>query len=87
MTGDVSIGELVAVYGYVATLIVPVWFLLEGSHQLIRGRVAARRIADLLNVTPDDVGGRVAGGRARCLTHDGRVTWPRRTPPPTCTTR
>ncbi|MEU8016069.1 ABC transporter ATP-binding protein [Micromonospora parva] len=57
VTGDVTIGELVAVYGYVATLIVPVWFLLEGSHQLIRGRVAARRIADLLTVTPDDVGG------------------------------
>ncbi|MGI5519774.1 ABC transporter ATP-binding protein [Micromonospora sp. CA-259024] len=57
VTGDVTVGELVAVYGYVATLIVPVWFLLEGSHQLIRGRVAARRIADLLNVTPDDVGG------------------------------
>ncbi|MEU1243324.1 ABC transporter ATP-binding protein [Micromonospora parva] len=57
VTGDVTIGELVAVYGYVATLIVPVWFLLEGSHQLIRGRVAARRIAGLLNVTPDDVGG------------------------------
>ncbi|MBQ1040835.1 ABC transporter ATP-binding protein [Micromonospora sp. C81] len=57
VTGDVTIGELVAVYGYVATLIVPVWFLLEGSHQLIRGRVAARRIADLLNVTSDDVGG------------------------------
>ncbi|MFE9190961.1 ABC transporter ATP-binding protein [Micromonospora sp. NPDC007208] len=57
VTGDVTIGELVAVYGYVATLIVPVWFLLEGSYQLIRGRVAARRIADLLTVTPDDVGG------------------------------
>ncbi|WP_051724207.1 ABC transporter ATP-binding protein [Micromonospora chokoriensis] len=57
VTGDVSIGELVAVYGYVATLIVPVWFLLEGSYQLIRGRVAARRITDLLTVTPDDVGG------------------------------
>ncbi|MEU8210442.1 ABC transporter ATP-binding protein [Micromonospora sp. NPDC049044] len=57
VTGAVTIGELVAVYGYVATLIVPVWFLLEGSHQLIRGRVAARRIADLLNVTADEVGG------------------------------
>ncbi|MEU7841791.1 ABC transporter ATP-binding protein [Micromonospora sp. NPDC049114] len=57
VTGDVTIGELVAVYGYVATLIVPVWFLLEGSHQLIRGRVAARRIAGLLRLAPDDVGG------------------------------
>ncbi|MET7667926.1 ABC transporter ATP-binding protein [Micromonospora luteifusca] len=57
VSGDVTIGELVAVYGYVATLIVPVWFLMEGSYQLIRGRVAARRISDLLNVSPDDVGG------------------------------
>ncbi|MGC4854974.1 ABC transporter ATP-binding protein [Micromonospora sp. DT4] len=57
VTGDVTIGELVAVYGYVATLIVPVWFLLEGGHQLIRGRVAARRIAGLLRLDPDDVGG------------------------------
>ncbi|MEU5914608.1 ABC transporter ATP-binding protein [Micromonospora sp. NPDC047527] len=57
VSGDVTVGELVAVYGYVATLIVPVWFLMEGSYQLIRGRVAARRIADLLTLSPDDVGG------------------------------
>ncbi|MET8088070.1 ABC transporter ATP-binding protein [Micromonospora sp. NPDC005237] len=57
VSGTVSVGELVAVYGIVASLIVPVWFLLEGSHQLIRGRVAARRITDLLRLTPDDVGG------------------------------
>ncbi|MCW3842460.1 ABC transporter ATP-binding protein/permease [Micromonospora yasonensis] len=52
--GDITIGQMVAVYGYVAILIVPVWFLLEGGYQLIRGRVAARRIVDLLNLTPDD---------------------------------
>ncbi|MFF5179974.1 ABC transporter transmembrane domain-containing protein [Micromonospora sp. NPDC000316] len=57
VSGDVTVGELVAVYGYVATLIVPVWFLLEGSYQLIRGRVAARRIVALLRLSPDDVGG------------------------------
>ncbi|WP_442933334.1 ABC transporter ATP-binding protein [Micromonospora psammae] len=57
VAGEITIGQLVAVYGYVATLIVPVWFLLEGSYQLIRGRVAARRIIALLNLTPDDVGG------------------------------
>ncbi|MGN9805055.1 ABC transporter ATP-binding protein [Micromonospora sp. L32] len=57
VTGEISIGELVAVYGYVATLVVPVWFLLEGSHELIRGRVAARRIVALLDLVPDDVGG------------------------------
>ncbi|MGK5441517.1 ABC transporter transmembrane domain-containing protein [Micromonospora sp. URMC 105] len=65
VTGDISIGELVAVYGYVATLVVPVWFLLEGSHQLIRGRVAARRIVALLDLTPDDVGGPRTGAGGR----------------------
>lgn len=56
--GDITIGQMVAVYGYVAILIVPVWFLLEGGYQLIRGRVAARRIVALLSLTSDDVGGR-----------------------------
>ncbi|MBY8870684.1 ABC transporter ATP-binding protein/permease [Micromonospora sp. PLK6-60] len=51
--GDITIGQLVAVYGYVAVLVVPVWFLLEGGHQLIRGRVAARRIIGVLDVAPD----------------------------------
>ncbi|GAB3970078.1 ABC transporter ATP-binding protein [Plantactinospora veratri] len=53
--GDITIGQLVAVYGYVAVLIVPVWFLMQGSYQVIRGRVAARRIIALLRLTPDDV--------------------------------
>ena len=65
-------------YGYVATLIVPVWFLLEGGHQLIRGRVAARRIVALLNLTPDEVGPTSPG--------DATPTRPRRSTPPTCTT-
>ncbi|MEV4758361.1 ABC transporter ATP-binding protein [Micromonospora sp. NPDC049559] len=55
--GEITIGELVGVYGYVAILVVPVWFFIEGSYQLIQGRVAARRIVDLLNLTPDEVGG------------------------------
>jgi ABC-type multidrug transport system fused ATPase/permease subunit len=56
--GDITIGQMVAVYGYVAILVVPVWFLLEGAYDVIRGRVAARRIIALLNLTPDDAGGR-----------------------------
>ncbi|MEV4490482.1 ABC transporter ATP-binding protein [Micromonospora coxensis] len=56
-TGEITIGELVAVYGYTATLVVPVWFLLEGGHLLIRGRVAARRIITLLDARPDGVDG------------------------------
>ncbi len=57
VAGGITVGQLVAVYGYVAVLIVPVWFLLEGSYQLIQGRVAARRIVDLLRLAPDPVGG------------------------------
>jgi ABC-type multidrug transport system fused ATPase/permease subunit len=53
---EISVGELVAVYGYVATLIVPVWFLLMGAYDIIRGRVSARRIVDLLTLAPDVVG-------------------------------
>ncbi|WP_326555556.1 ABC transporter ATP-binding protein [Micromonospora sp. NBC_01813] len=62
--GEISIGELVAVYGYVAALTVPVWFLQEGSYQLIRGRVAARRIVELLRLTPDPFTDDPAEGRA-----------------------
>jgi ABC-type multidrug transport system fused ATPase/permease subunit len=62
--GEITIGEMVAVYGYVAILTVPVWFLLEGSHQLIRGRVAARRIVALLAVVPDTVGEATPAGPA-----------------------
>jgi ABC-type multidrug transport system fused ATPase/permease subunit len=55
--GEITIGQMVAVYGYMTTLIVPVWFLLEGGYQVIQGRVAARRIIALLRLTPDDAGG------------------------------
>jgi ABC-type multidrug transport system fused ATPase/permease subunit len=55
--GDITVGQMVAVYGYVAILIVPVWFLLMGGYELIQGRVAAHRIIALLNLTPDDAGG------------------------------
>src|SRR3954453_15992265 len=54
--GEISVGELVAVYGYVAILIVPVWFLLGASYDFIRGRVAAARVIALLTLSPDVVG-------------------------------
>jgi ABC-type multidrug transport system fused ATPase/permease subunit len=56
--GDITIGEMVGVYGYVVVLITPVWFLLEGTYQMIRGRVAARRLVALLSLEPDDAGAR-----------------------------
>ncbi|WP_051367917.1 ABC transporter ATP-binding protein [Hamadaea tsunoensis] len=56
--GTVTIGQLVAVYGYTAILVVPVWFLLEAGYDVIAGRVAARRILAVLTIEPD----RVLGG-------------------------
>ncbi|MGW5123982.1 ABC transporter transmembrane domain-containing protein [Streptomyces sp. NPDC004069] len=51
--GAISIGELVSVYGYVAVLAGwPVAFLIEGSYQLSRGVVAARRVVRLLRLEP-----------------------------------
>jgi ABC-type multidrug transport system fused ATPase/permease subunit len=60
--GVITVGQLVAAYGYVAVLMVPVWFLLEGTRQTIRGRVSARRIVALLNLTPDPVVGSTGAG-------------------------
>ncbi|MER6090359.1 ABC transporter ATP-binding protein [Streptomyces bluensis] len=50
--GGISIGELVAVYGYVAVLMVPVWFFIECGYQLSRGVVAARRVVRFLALEP-----------------------------------
>ncbi|MFF3855977.1 ABC transporter ATP-binding protein [Micromonospora sp. NPDC002575] len=63
--GDITVGQLVAVYGYTAVLVVPVWFLLEGGYMLIQGRVAARRIVGLLRLTPDRAGGPVTATAPR----------------------
>ncbi|MDQ0583577.1 ABC transporter ATP-binding protein [Streptomyces rishiriensis] len=51
--GDLTVGELVSVYGYVAVLIGPVAFLVEMGYQLSRGVVAARRVVRLLCLEPD----------------------------------
>ncbi|MFF1277798.1 ABC transporter transmembrane domain-containing protein [Streptomyces marokkonensis] len=50
--GQISVGELVSVYGYVAVLVWPVMFLIECGYQLSRGVVAARRVAALLRLEP-----------------------------------
>ncbi|MFB8087442.1 ABC transporter transmembrane domain-containing protein [Streptomyces sp. NPDC055992] len=51
--GDISVGELVAVYGYTAVLVVPVSFFIEGGYDLTRGLVAARRVVRFLALRPD----------------------------------
>ncbi|MEU8222372.1 ABC transporter ATP-binding protein [Kribbella sp. NPDC048915] len=47
---EITIGDVVAVYGYVAVLVVPVAFFIEGGGDIARARVAGRRIIDLLNL-------------------------------------
>ncbi|WP_327317970.1 ABC transporter ATP-binding protein [Streptomyces sp. NBC_01235] len=50
--GDMTVGELVSVYGYVAVLVGPVAFLVDMGYQLSRGVVAARRVVRLLRLEP-----------------------------------
>ncbi|MEU1616431.1 ABC transporter ATP-binding protein [Streptomyces sp. NPDC005722] len=51
--GTISVGELVAVYGYVAVLVVPVAFFIEGGADLARALVAARRVIRFLALRPE----------------------------------
>ncbi|MCT2581694.1 ABC transporter ATP-binding protein [Actinophytocola gossypii] len=50
--GDITVGELVAVYGYVAMLATPIFFLIEGAQDINRGLVAARRVTRVLTLRP-----------------------------------
>ncbi|QEV16506.1 ABC transporter transmembrane domain-containing protein [Streptomyces alboniger] len=52
--GTITVGELVAVYGYVAVLVVPVASFIESGYDIGRGLVSARRIVDFLNLEPED---------------------------------
>lgn len=52
--GDITVGELVAVYGYVAVLVGPVAFWVECGYQLSRGVVAARRVVRFLRLEPQE---------------------------------
>ncbi|GGS50142.1 ABC transporter transmembrane domain-containing protein [Actinokineospora fastidiosa] len=48
--GTITVGEMVAVYGYVAVLVVPVSFLIEGADDISRGLVSAERVVAVLSV-------------------------------------
>ncbi|MFH9250734.1 ABC transporter transmembrane domain-containing protein [Streptomyces lydicus] len=58
--GQLTVGELVAVYGYTAALVVPVSFFIEGGYDLTRGLVAARRVVRFLQWEPDAADGPAA---------------------------
>ncbi|MFI1736176.1 ABC transporter transmembrane domain-containing protein [Streptomyces sioyaensis] len=63
--GAITVGELVAVYGYAAALVVPVSFFIEGGYDLTRGLVAARRVVRFLRLEPDTADGRPEAGAGR----------------------
>ena len=68
--GDITVGELVAVYGYVAVLVGPVAFWVECGYQLSRGVVSARRVVRFLRLEPlEDAGRRDAPAEPSVL-HD-----------------
>ncbi|MFF7794212.1 ABC transporter transmembrane domain-containing protein [Streptomyces sp. NPDC007991] len=50
--GDITVGQLVSVYGYVAVLVGPVSFWVECGYQISRGLVCARRVVRFLRLEP-----------------------------------
>jgi len=55
--GTITVGELVAVYGYAAVLVVPVSSFIEGAVDISRALVAGRRVTDFLSLQRDDDAG------------------------------
>ncbi|PAZ13375.1 ABC transporter, partial [Streptomyces sp. SA15] len=55
--GAITVGELVAVYGYVAVIVRPVAYFIDWGYMLGRGAVAARRVVGLLRLEPEPDGG------------------------------
>ncbi|WP_433204820.1 ATP-binding cassette domain-containing protein [Dactylosporangium sp. CS-047395] len=63
--GDLTVGELVAVYGYVAVLVVPTWMLILSTADISRGVIAARRVIRFLRLPVEEPGdGAAPGGPA-----------------------
>ncbi|HEY0699457.1 MAG TPA: ABC transporter ATP-binding protein, partial [Micromonospora sp.] len=53
LRGQITVGQLVAFYGYAAFLLGPLRNLTEAIDKITRGHVAARRVVDLLAHTPE----------------------------------
>jgi ABC-type multidrug transport system fused ATPase/permease subunit len=54
--GEITIGELVAIYGYVAVLVIPVGIFIQSGTDAIRGVVAARRVVAFLRLPAGPAG-------------------------------
>ncbi|QKW29485.1 ABC transporter ATP-binding protein [Streptomyces seoulensis] len=68
--GELTVGELVSVYGWTAVLVGPVAFLVEMGYDLSRGVVAARRVVRLLRVEPEADPGVLDAPAEPCVLHD-----------------
>ncbi|MEV0096088.1 ABC transporter ATP-binding protein [Streptomyces sp. NPDC050738] len=68
--GTITIGELTAIYGYVAVLVFPVTFFIEGGYDISRGLVAARRIVRFLDMEPAADRSTGAGPAPHSVLHD-----------------
>ncbi|WP_433366928.1 ABC transporter transmembrane domain-containing protein [Streptosporangium sp. CA-115845] len=68
--GEITVGQLVAFYGYAVFLIAPVRTLTEAADKLTKGHVAARRVVRILALNPEVEGGsgRSEGGLLRDVT-------------------
>lgn len=62
--GEITVGELVAVYGYTAVLGLPVIFLIDSGNDISRALVAARRVIRFLDLEPDPLHTRAARSEA-----------------------
>ncbi|HWS39123.1 MAG TPA: ABC transporter ATP-binding protein [Actinoplanes sp.] len=67
--GGLTAGELVAVYGYTAMLVIPVNVLIFVGFDVTHGVVAARRLTEFLRIPVDDPSGEPAPPRPSVL-HD-----------------
>jgi ABC-type multidrug transport system fused ATPase/permease subunit len=53
VAGEISVGQLIAFYGYAVFLLFPLRTLIEFADKLTRGHVAARRVVRVLALEPD----------------------------------
>jgi ABC-type multidrug transport system fused ATPase/permease subunit len=53
LAGEITVGELVAFYGYAVFLTAPLRTLVEAADKLTRGHVAARRVVRILALEPE----------------------------------
>jgi ABC-type bacteriocin/lantibiotic exporter with double-glycine peptidase domain len=68
--GQITVGELVAVYGYVAVIVRPVSALIDWGYQVGPGLVAARRVVRLLRMEPEPDDGTCDAPAEPSVLHD-----------------